>query len=84
MIEEYGASDVIGPQVKDYVLHPCGRMGSDTCVEEIGGAYIGQFGDMKLAKMAVKCDMERKKENKNMWYRKTDGTMELALGFDGL
>jgi hypothetical protein len=72
------------PRENDYIMHPCGRLGADTCVEQLGGAYIGQFGDITLAKLAVRVDMERKQQNRKMWYRKADGTLELALGFDGL
>ena len=85
MLDKYNDNlDSTLPEREDYIMHPCGRGGADICVEELGGAYIGQFTDMQLAKLAAKADMQRKKQNKNMWYRKSDGSLELALGFDGL
>jgi len=81
MIDKIEARD---PLPEDYVAEPCGRGGADICVSDMHGTFLGQFGDLQLAQIAVNMDMDNKQKNRKMWYKKSDGTLELALGFDGL
>lgn len=67
----------------DFVMYPCGRNGENTCIASGNGAFVGKYGDIKLAQLAIKERIRTQKEHPNVWYKGLDGKVKI-LSVDGL
>ena len=64
------------PSPEDYVMTPCGRLGSKTCVSVVEGKFVGEFSSDRAAGKEICARMKREQFFPGIWYLSDHGNFE--------
>lgn len=62
----------------DYILTPCGSLGSKTCVSVVDGGFLGMFDSDDDALQVARRDMRKRGFYPNIWAVSDHGNIELV------